>query len=277
LVTGDWNHDGREDLATANGGAGSASVLLGTGTGSFAAHVDYATGAAPRGIAAADYNEDGHLDLAVANGTARTISVLLGVGDGTFTAGDALPSAQAPNAIAAGDVDGDGHADLLNATGAKSASLFRGRGDGTFDSRIDFGVGAGADGITCAFFDADSRLDVAVVNFQANSVTVLLDGGVTSDVETSAVRPDPGLRAEPNPFVGAASVLFRMARGAQVDLAILDPSGRCIRRLGVDSNAGWNEVGWDGRTDSGEEAPGGIYFVRLGSVSVKSARLIKLR
>ena len=43
MVT-DVNGDGRMDVVTANGGYGTASVLLGNGTGTFNSHVEYAAG-----------------------------------------------------------------------------------------------------------------------------------------------------------------------------------------------------------------------------------------
>src|ERR1700744_5343301 len=62
LVSGDFNGDSKIDLAVCNGASGSTghlSVLLGTGTGSFAAAVNYLTGigvAGPAAIISADFN-----------------------------------------------------------------------------------------------------------------------------------------------------------------------------------------------------------------------------
>lgn len=43
----DLNGDGNNDLAVANGGTNTVSVLLGDGDGTFQAHVEYATGTDP--------------------------------------------------------------------------------------------------------------------------------------------------------------------------------------------------------------------------------------
>ena len=59
---------------------GDVSVLLGTGTGSFAAAQTYAGGSQPRSVAMADFNGDGKIDLVTANGDAGILSVLLGTG-----------------------------------------------------------------------------------------------------------------------------------------------------------------------------------------------------
>ena len=45
VAIGDLNGDGKADLATANGGSNTVSVLLNKGDGSFLARVDYGTGA----------------------------------------------------------------------------------------------------------------------------------------------------------------------------------------------------------------------------------------
>ena len=59
IVMADFNHDGILDVATANYGANSASILLGKGDGSFASPITYPAGGNPQGLATGDFNEDG--------------------------------------------------------------------------------------------------------------------------------------------------------------------------------------------------------------------------
>src|SRR5438105_2962358 len=61
LALGDFNGDGRLDVAVANAGStsGGVSVLLGRSDGTLAPKVDYATAAAPYAVIAADFNGDG--------------------------------------------------------------------------------------------------------------------------------------------------------------------------------------------------------------------------
>ena len=68
VAVGDFNGDGRLDLAVANFSSNSVSILLGTGSGSFGAATNFTVGTNPYSIAAGDFNGDGKLDLAVANG-----------------------------------------------------------------------------------------------------------------------------------------------------------------------------------------------------------------
>ena len=79
IVTGDFNNDGKLDLAIANFGDNTITLLLGNGDGTFTqtGGSPYAVGKGPYQIAAADFNGDGKLDLAVANLTDGTVSILL--------------------------------------------------------------------------------------------------------------------------------------------------------------------------------------------------------
>ena len=79
-VAGDFNHDGKLDLALTVNPNGVA-VLLGNGDGTFAAPMIYPTDDLPSGLNMADLNGDGKLDLIA---TANKVDVFLGNGDGTF-------------------------------------------------------------------------------------------------------------------------------------------------------------------------------------------------
>src|SRR5204863_314996 len=67
VAVGDFNADGKPDLAVAIYGSANVSVLLGNGDGTFQAAVDYGVGSFPRSVVAGDFNADGKADLAVAN------------------------------------------------------------------------------------------------------------------------------------------------------------------------------------------------------------------
>jgi len=109
VVTTDFNNDGSLDLATANSGGNSVSVLLGDGQGGFGAANHFAAGTNPRSIVVADFNNDGNLD--VATGSDSSVSVLLGNGDGTFR--PRIGNLASAIHLAAGDFNADGNTDLM--------------------------------------------------------------------------------------------------------------------------------------------------------------------
>ncbi len=79
IKIGDFNGDNKLDVITANFSSvtGSASVLLGTGTGSFAAKTDYSPSENARVVSTGDVNADGKLDFITGNSSSNSISVLL--------------------------------------------------------------------------------------------------------------------------------------------------------------------------------------------------------
>ncbi len=77
VTTGDFNADGKPDLATANRSSNNVSVLLGDGLGGFAAATSVGVGGVPVSVTTGDFNADGKLDLATANRSSNNVSVLL--------------------------------------------------------------------------------------------------------------------------------------------------------------------------------------------------------
>ena len=78
MTTADFNNDGRPDLAVASYISDTVSVLLGNGSGGFAAKTDFTTGRNPISVNTEDFNNDGRPDLAVTNYNSSNVSVLLG-------------------------------------------------------------------------------------------------------------------------------------------------------------------------------------------------------
>ena len=117
ITTGDFNADGKLDLATANGDSSlvNVSMLLGNGTGGFAAAMNFAAGDTPNLITTGDFNADGKLDLATANVLSNNVSVLLGNGTGGFATAVNFGTDRDPQSVVTGDFNGDGQLDLATA------------------------------------------------------------------------------------------------------------------------------------------------------------------
>lgn len=114
--------------------------------------------------------------------------MLFGNGDGSFAAADVHPTGYGPGSVAAADFDRDGNVDLaVGNTGEMGdevvASVFLGRGDGTFHAPKHVRVGnfnasaevvASYTGMATGDLDADGRTDLVVVNSTTGELGVLL-------------------------------------------------------------------------------------------------------
>src|SRR5215467_4758544 len=134
IVIGDFNGDGKPDLAAGNAGTNDVSILLNNGDGTFKTAVNSASGASPQDMVAGDFNGDGRLDLVVlcqaGKSTPGGVFLLLGKGDGTFQAPVAIAANTSPTSIAVADFNEDKKLDLL--IGGGGLTLLLGKGDGTF-------------------------------------------------------------------------------------------------------------------------------------------------
>ena len=187
LVTGDFNRDGRLDLAVANQGSADVSILLGNGDGTFQAASNYLAGDNPQAIAIGDFNRDGKLDLAVVNQTdPGTVSILLGNGDGTFQGGVSYGTGVDPSSVAISDFNADGKLDLAVGNGSDpiSVSVLLGNGDGTFGTAVNYNTVANSlnpvsgPAVVCGYFDSDKKIDIAVADpVFSGKMSVLLGNG----------------------------------------------------------------------------------------------------
>jgi hypothetical protein len=118
---GDFNNDGKPDVATANNDDATVSIKLGSGTGGqFATAATVNAGAGVFSIAAADFNIDGFLDVICANSDASTVSVLLGNGTGQFPSNKETSAPSGIHFISVGDFNEDGLQDVAITNGGNN-------------------------------------------------------------------------------------------------------------------------------------------------------------
>jgi hypothetical protein len=239
---GDFNNDGKPDLATGGDGLG---VMLGNGNGTFGPLVTYNGGGGVPEVG--DFNGDGNLDIVAGS------DLFLGNGDGTFgfpvtinvggivadVNGDGKPDfvtgggnnidvylnlgnlnfqlVQTPlnqNAIPLGlaDLNHDGRLDLVATAGGGLLTLL-GNGDGTFQLKGTFPVAASS--VAFGDFNGDGNLDVATGG--GNTVSVLLGNG------DGTLQPAVSYDSGPDGAYGVFAADFN--GDGKVDLAVMDSNG----------------------------------------------------
>jgi Flp pilus assembly secretin CpaC len=149
LAATDLNFDGLPDLAVANQGDNTISILLNQNNGNFAPATNSPfalakTETAPSAIAAGIFGNTiisasgvttPTADLVIANSSSNNVTVLLGNGDGTFreAAGSPYSVGNTPSSVVVADFNGDGDPDFAVANqGDNTISVFRGDGKGGF-------------------------------------------------------------------------------------------------------------------------------------------------
>jgi hypothetical protein len=160
LVAGDFNHDGKPDLATADV-LGEVQVLLQDPLdrtvwkklpGSPASGIHF--------LRTADFDGDANDDLMGVN-PGKGAYFLRSMGGGNFAPPAAVKGAVGPRWLTLGDFDGDGDIDLATADPFNEAnvSVFRAGGDGTFSlvQKLPIWV----DSVEALDYDGDGKLDLA--------------------------------------------------------------------------------------------------------------------
>ena len=231
-MAGDFNGDGRLDLATGNVGSSDISVLLGNGDGTFEVPPESVVGSDAAAFATGDFTGNGNLGVAVLNESSNSVTILPGNGDGTFQQPltVALPpvplGGQGPSSIVAGDFNNDGRTSLAVAEPfLGEVVILLGNGDGTFQSST-IAVPGGPSSIVAGDFTGNGILDLAIADLYTSSVTILLGkGDGTFAVGQTIALVNPADPTNPFPYLDLDDIVAgSFTKSGQLDLAVAEPA-----------------------------------------------------
>jgi hypothetical protein len=183
LAAGDFDADGRADLAVTSSYDDTLGILLSHPDGTFAPVVDYLTGYTPVPVASGDFNGDGKLDGAVGDQASADTQVYLNRGGALFETVTDVPTGTSASGIAVGDLDRDGILDLVvtNSTGfnnsSNTVSVLMGEGGRRFRSAVSYQTGNEPSSVALADLDGDGFLDVVVGQHADGTVGVFRNDG----------------------------------------------------------------------------------------------------
>ncbi len=177
IVAADLDLDGVLDLAVANLLSHDVSLLKGNGSGGFTEVRRLLVREGPVALATADFNRDARPDLVVASFAENTVSLLLSrPGVFTFARTD-ISVGQGPMAVVTGEfVPGTLSLAAANFS-AHNLSLVHVEGQRPLRNMQTIRVLANPTSLTVGDFNADRRLDIAVVGSPFAQIMTLLGAG----------------------------------------------------------------------------------------------------
>jgi FG-GAP-like repeat/Thrombospondin type 3 repeat len=214
LATGDFDNDGRADVAIGLNRGGASTIRGGVGVfrggpGRILSLVaTYPLAEVGTQVVVGDWNGDGRDDLAVSiddqvSGTAGfsndDVIVLLGHGDATYDSMQVYDTGQTVSAVAAADWNGDGRVDLIAVDQSPPTRLlfYPGTGGGAFGAPSPHALAAPVRDLVTADFNVDGRPDLAYTWNSSSVLTVQLGAGdgTFGDPVNSFLSTQPGVLA----------------------------------------------------------------------------------
>ncbi|MFZ4619889.1 MAG: FG-GAP-like repeat-containing protein [Bacteroidota bacterium] len=173
----DFDNDGDIDIATANYTSNSISVMLNTGSRSFAAPISYSLAADVRSINSGDVDNDGDIDL-IASVNNSKISILKNNGNGTFAAAVNYTVGAWPIYSAVTDIDGDGDLDIASGNfSSGTISVITNNGSGVFSANTEYNVSTNDHGVYFSDIDGDKDMDMIASGYGGNYLGVFFNNG----------------------------------------------------------------------------------------------------
>jgi gliding motility-associated-like protein len=184
IVSGDFDGDGKADMAVANYDNNIISLFRNTssiGSISYAPKIDITSGSNTDHISTEDLDGDGKLDLVVTDVGGASVYRNTSTGPGTisFAARINFATSSDPRHLGIDDFDKDGKPDLVVANygaGVNTISVLRntssGPGNITYAPKVDFASTVRPSSVSAGDLDGDGKPDIAVVNQNSNTLSI---------------------------------------------------------------------------------------------------------
>jgi hypothetical protein len=185
IAVADFNRDGLTDAVVVSNPL--VHVLLSSGNGVFVEQPGIICGSDNLNfVKALDINGDGFVDIVAGGRTTLgfTYSVVLGRGDGTFDSAVDVPwpgpTQVFGSPVVIADFNNDGISDAATASGSNYISVMLGTGAIAYGPALTIPVGNNSLSVIAGDFNRDGRIDLAVTNYQDNTVDILINGACAS-------------------------------------------------------------------------------------------------